>query len=187
MRVDTDPGCRVSTSTVSRSNHGQFVTIILELICSLVIQCDNLNFDSHIVFTQPSHSNTGPYGTVIRHPLFEVPRHGSQCLVVYRYVVGVHAEDLRPTLASCVFEVEVYIRERLVNLFVDLLVNYTSLRIPSTWRRAVSAILRFTSYLWDSLTLPGTFDAITHADGLIVAVLFQVVLTNTFVRKILKV
>ena len=94
---------------------------------------------------------------------------------------------MRPTLASCVFEVEVYIRERLVNLFVDLLVNYTSLRIPSTWRRAVSAILRFTSYLWDSLTLPGTFDAITHADGLIVAVLFQVVLTDTFVRKILKV
>lgn len=35
--------------------------------------------------------------------------------------------------------------------------------------------------------MPGTFDAITHADGLIVAVLFQVVLTNTFIRKILKV
>lgn len=65
-------------------------------------QCDNLNLDSHIILTQSSHPNTGPYRAVIRHPLLEVSRHSGQYLVVW-YVVENHKEVLRLTLVPCVF------------------------------------------------------------------------------------
>lgn len=72
---------------------------------------------------------------MIRHPLLEIPRHSSQSLVVDRHVVGVHAEDLRPAFAACVFEVEVYVCEGLVDLGVDFFVEYTGLGVPSAWRK----------------------------------------------------
>jgi hypothetical protein len=87
---------------------------------------------------------------MIRHPLLEVPCHSSQSLVVDRDVVGVHAEDLRPAFTSCVFEVQVYVSEGLVDLCVEFFVEYARLRVPSAWRKSkVSAILflAHTSYL----------------------------------------
>jgi hypothetical protein len=127
---------------------------------------------------------------MIRHPLLEVPCHSSQSLVVDRYVVGVHAEDLRPAFASCVFEIQVYVCEGLVDLCVDVLVEYARLRVPSAWRKSkVSAILSGAHIRTcrGQLTLPSTFNAVTDTDSLTIAMLSQVVLADAFVREILEV
>lgn len=102
-----------------------------------IIQRQNLNLNPHIVLTQPRHSNTSPSRTMIRHPFLEIPCRRSQSLVVDRHVVGVHAEDLRPALASCIFEGEVYVCGGLVDLCVDFLVEHTGFGVPSTCRKRV--------------------------------------------------
>jgi hypothetical protein len=57
---------------------------------------------------------------VVRTPLPEVAYHGFDRLVVERHMKGIDREDLRPTFAACVFEVEVDRFKSLVDLGIDL-------------------------------------------------------------------
>jgi hypothetical protein len=86
----------------------------------LWIQSHNLNFNTHIVFSEPCNPNTSPDRLMIRHPLLEVPCHSSKCLVVDWDVVRVDPKDLRPALSASIFEIVIDVFERLVNLRVDL-------------------------------------------------------------------
>ena len=92
---------------------------------------NNLNLNPHIILPEPRDSNTRPNRLMSRHPLLEIPNHSSQSLVVDGDMVRIHAEDLFPALSSGVLQVQLDIRESLVNLLVDLLVENACFRVPA--------------------------------------------------------
>ena len=76
---------------------------------------------------------------MIRHPLLEVTRHGLECLIINRNMVGVDPEYLAPAFAASVFETQVNVGECLVDLGVDVAVDIACLRVPAAWEASVQA------------------------------------------------
>ena len=153
---------------------------------SLRIMRNNLNLNPHIILPEPRDSNTRPNRLMSRHPLLEIPNHSSQSLVVDGDMVRIHAEDLFPALSSGVLQVQLDIRESLVNLLVDLLVENACFRVPAAcdggfcwlfdhlhqnFARAGFSVDSPSprSVFGDSLTLSCALDAVADAYGLAVA------------------
>ena len=65
--------------------------------------------------------------------LLEIPHHGVHRLPVYRDVVRVHPEDLRPALATRIFEAALHVEEGQVNLRVDLFLELTRVGVPAAF------------------------------------------------------
>lgn len=90
------------------------------LLGTFRIMRDDLDLDTHRIFAQLADSDGGPNRLVIRHPLAEVAHHGAHGLVAQRQMVRVDPEDLRPALPTSVPQVQVHVRERLVDFFVQV-------------------------------------------------------------------
>ena len=103
---------------------------------AFLIMSYHFNLYPHIILPKPSYANCRPNRAVVWHPLFEVSGHSLQCLVVQRYVIRVDSENLRPSLASSVFQIEVDIGERLVDLGVDFEKVLPTCGIPSTFSKS---------------------------------------------------
>ena len=91
----------------------------------------HLNLNPHIILPQPRHAHTRPQGLVVRHILFEVPYHGIQRFVVDGDMVRVNAEDLLPPFATSVLQIQLDVLERLVDLLVDLFIEFASVWVPA--------------------------------------------------------
>ena len=96
------------------------------------IMSDHLNLNPHIILSQPCHAHTRPQGLMIRHILCEVSDHCIQSFIVNRDMVRVHTEDLLPSFAASVFQVQLDVLESLVDLRVDLFIKFTSIGVPAT-------------------------------------------------------
>lgn len=94
---------------------------------------NNLNFNPHIILRQPGNANTSPNRLMVRHVLCKIANHGSKRLVVDRHMIRVHAEDLIPAFAASVFQVVFDVVEGLVDLRVDLFVEFAGFAVPAAW------------------------------------------------------
>ena len=99
----------------------------------LRIMSNDLDLNAHIVLAEAGDTDAGPEGLVVGHVLAEVADHGGQRLVVDRHVVRVHPEHLRPPLPARRPQRQLHVRERLVDLRVDLSVELPRRRVPSAW------------------------------------------------------
>ena len=100
---------------------------------SVLVHGHNFNLDSHIILTQPRHSNTSPDRLMVRHPLLEVADHCIQGFIVDRDMVRIDPHHLRPALTASMTEIELTIIECLIDLSVDFLVEFAGLGIPATF------------------------------------------------------
>lgn len=66
------------------------------------------------------------------HIPLKVTHHQIECLVVERKVIRVYSEHLLPALASGMLQVHIDIGERLVDLCVDIAIDYSSRRGPAS-------------------------------------------------------
>lgn len=135
--------------------------------------------NNSIVHLQVRSSNIRPQRLMVRHPAFEIPLHGLHGLLVERDVVGVDAEDLRPSLSAGVFKGEVDVREGLANLGLEIPGDGKGVAIPAVWNVGwVSFLLVGVACKKKLLgrldgrwmpTLAGDVDGLADADGLVVA------------------
>ena len=151
---------------------------------------NNFYLDPHVVFSQARYSNTGPDRLVIRQPLLKIPDHRCYGLVVDRYVIRVDPENLLPALPSSVSEIQVHVREGLINLRVDLLEIHTGLWIPaafSSTRRQYSPLRMCSNHVGNTgvqHTLTSALNAIANSDSLTVAELVPISSSNAVVAVI---
>lgn len=100
---------------------------------ALLIERNHLNLHPHIILAQSRHPHGRPDRLMIRHPLCKVSLHGCQSLVVQRDMVRIDSENLRPAFSSRISEVQIDVRESLVDLCVDFGVVDSRLGIPTSW------------------------------------------------------
>lgn len=70
---------------------------------------------------------------MIRNPFLKIPHHGRDCFIVDWHMVRVDSVDLGPSFAAGVLQRNLDILEGLVNLFINLLVKLSRLRVPASW------------------------------------------------------
>lgn len=94
---------------------------------------DDLNLNPHVILAQSLHSHRRPDRLMIRHPLPEVADHDFERFIVQRHMVGVDPEDLFPALAAGVLEIAVDVLECLVDLLVDVAVDFEGVGVPAAY------------------------------------------------------
>lgn len=92
----------------------------------------HLDLHLHITFTKPDYPNACPKGLVVRHPLVKVPDHSRQRFVIQRNMVGIDPEHLLPALAARLLEDMVDVGKGLVDLILNIFVDYAGLVYPAT-------------------------------------------------------
>ena len=108
---------------------------------------DNLDLDAHVVLAEARDADAGPQRLVARHVLAEVAHHGLHRLVVKRHVVRVHPEHLLPPLAPRIPQIQLHVRERPVDLRVNLPIDLSRRRVPSACDRVILVVRRNTIFL----------------------------------------
>lgn len=101
----------------------------------------NLNLHSHRLQPQLRNPNLSPNRMMISPtPLLEISDHSSRRVLVQRQVVASDAIDLAPAFAASSFQGQIDIRERLVDLGVEVLRDpgrgggEVGVRVPAAWR-----------------------------------------------------
>ena len=91
---------------------------------------DNLYLNPHIILAKASNTNTSPNGLVIRHIFLEIAHHSIKGLIIQRQMIRINSEYFLPSLPTSVLEVMLHVGECLVDLRIDLTVDYACFAVP---------------------------------------------------------